>query len=166
METRLMKMHHVSPVLLVCLLMGIVPAWAEPAAAPQKMSAPVVYKDLMLIISTKEGVAVVVFGEEVENGVTYRYRFLPSEAGKEVQRGEGKVFEKHDTVVEALPNGKFSEHTEYGGGELFITAGSNKLLWSLGGRGHGWVYYQPEEMRLQMGHAREFENVDLKRFAR
>ena len=56
-----MKTHHVSSALLLCLLMGILPAKGEPAALP-RLSAPVVYKDLMLIISTKDGIAAVAFG--------------------------------------------------------------------------------------------------------
>src|SRR5438045_3768355 len=60
------------------------------------ISAPVLYKDLMLIIATKEGIAAVVFGDEVEKGVNYRFRFLPADSDKE-QAGEGKVFEKWES---------------------------------------------------------------------
>jgi hypothetical protein len=46
------------------------------------------------------------------------------------------------------------------GGKLTITAGSIRIGWSANDNGHGWVYYQPEKMRLQIASAARFEDKD------
>src|SRR5262245_30645620 len=76
-----------------------VTAQEEPIEAVQQreLSAPVVYKNLMLIIQTKDGVAAVDFLDAIERGVTYRFRFLPDRGSMEV-RGEGRVFERYKLV--------------------------------------------------------------------
>jgi hypothetical protein len=129
----------------------------------EKISAPVVYEDLMLVLSTSQGVAAVAFGKEVEEGVTYRYRFLPAGTGAE-ETGQGKVVEKYRRVPAEAPDGRVVTGVVDEGGKLFIAAGSIRLEWSYSGKGRGWVYYQPEQIRVQIAHARQFEKVDLKRF--
>jgi hypothetical protein len=134
-----------------------------PTATPAKVSAPVVYEDLMLVVSTKDGVAAVVFGKEIEEGVTYRYRLLLK--GAETDRsGEGKVFEKYERVPAEGPQGQVVTGAVDRGSRLFITAGPVKLEWSYSRKGRGWVYYQPEQVRVQIANASEFEKIDLKRF--
>jgi hypothetical protein len=138
---------------------------APPAAAPAKISAPVVYEDLMLIVSTSDGVAAIAFGKEIEQGVTYRYRLLLKGAEKE-RSGEGKVFEKYERVPTQGPHGEVVAGLVDRGSELFLTAGPVKLEWSYSAKRRGWVYYQPEQVLVQIAKAGDFEKIDLQRFAR
>ncbi|MEX1232405.1 MAG: hypothetical protein WEB58_19320 [Planctomycetaceae bacterium] len=128
------------------------------------VSAPVTYKNIMLIAVTPEGVAAVVFDETVGRGVKYRFRCLQNGWTDEIV-GEGTVFEKYT-------DGK------YAGGKLTITAGPIRIGWSAGGDAGGWVYYEPEKLRLQIASGDRFEDenkelgdrvvrhekLDLKRF--
>lgn len=153
-----MRMLNVVPAFfLVLILAGVV--LADP---PERVSAPVTYKDTMLVAVTKDGVAAIVFGDPVELGRKYRFRFLPADGGKEIT-GEGSVWE---TYVDG----------KYDGGNLDIKAGPVSFEWSQGGDDRGWVYYQPETLRLQIANAdrfednergvdsRKIEKLDLKRF--
>lgn len=130
------------------------------------ISAPVTYKDLMLIATTPDGVAAIVFGDRVENGTNYRFRYLKRDAIEEVD-GEGVVFEKYT-------DGK------YDGGTLTIKAGAIRIGWSRGDDKCGWIYYEPEKMRVSIASAVRFgdhdkavrpsnshvEKLDLKRFVK
>jgi hypothetical protein len=140
----------------------------RPASQPpalDKIAAPVVYEELMLILSTKEGNAAIAFGKDIEEGVTYRYRFLRKGADKE-STGKGKVFEKYERVPKKGPHGEIMTTVIDRGSELFITAGSIKLEWSYSCKGRGWVYYYPEQVRVQIADAKSFEKIDLKRFGK
>lgn len=135
----------------------------------EQVSAPVIYEDLMLIISDADGVAAVVFtdrfDENLKAGVNFRYRY-------ESNDGETKL-EGMDTVYETR-----NENGGYTGGKLFITAGPIKFEWSYGGKDRGWVYYKPEVLRVHMANSQNFEEsthphgpdsfvhpkLDLKRF--
>lgn len=150
------KLIVVVPSFLALVFAGVV--LADP---PERLSAPVTYKDTMLIAVTKDGVAAIVFGDPVEMGRKYRFRFLPIDGGKEIS-GEGSVWE---TYVDG----------KYDGGNLDIKAGPITFEWSRGGDDRGWVYYQPEDLRLQIANADRFEEhegldskkiekLDLKRF--
>lgn len=110
------------------------------------ISAPIVYKDLMLIAVTTDGVAAIAFGEEIEHGAKYRYRCLRKGWANEVI-GEGSVFEKYTDG-------------QYDGGNLWIEAGAVRIGWSTRDAGHGWVYYEPEKMRLQIANAKRFETYE------
>jgi hypothetical protein len=147
-------------------LVGISPAREKTASAlPEKLSAPVVYEDLMLILSTRDGVAAVVFVEDIVEGVAYRYRFLAKGTEKE-QTGEGKVFEKYERAPTRGPHGRVVTGALDKGSQLFITAGPTKLEWSYSSKGRGWVYFRPEEIRVQIANAKQFATCDLKRFAK
>jgi hypothetical protein len=151
---------------LIVSLAGTSPAEGAPApAAPAKVSAPVVYEDLMLIVAAKEGVAAVVFVKDLPNGAAYRYRFLPKDGGKE-QTGEGKVLEKYERVPTKGPQGRVVTGAVDKGSRLVIEAGLIKLEWSYSAKGRGWVYYRPEEVRVQIGNARDLATCDLRRFAK
>jgi hypothetical protein len=76
-------------------------------------------------------------------GTKYRYWYLKHGTDEEVT-GEGSVFEKYT-------DGK------YEGGTLKIVAGDVSLEWSRGGDESGWIYYQPEKMRVQIASAARFE---------
>jgi len=114
------------------------------------ISAPVTYKDTMLVAVTSDGVAVIVFAEPIEDdehtkgGIKYRFRFLQKGSEKEIV-GEGSVFEKY-------------KEGNYDGGQLTIKAGAIRIGWSAGGDVRGWVYYKPESMRLQIASADRFED--------
>ena len=149
--------------LMMVLLSGVSFAGDKPVPAPGAkgtISAPVAYEDLMLVLSTKDGIAAVAFGKEVEKGVTYRYRFVPQGKEKE-ESGEGKVFEKYKLVPTKDPD-KMEVVDE--GSQLFLKAGPIKVEWSYSMAGRGWIYYTPEVVRVQIANAKEFEKVDLKRF--
>ena len=147
------------------LLLAALPAVRGFAAdTPEKISAPVVYQNLMLILTTNDGVAAVAFGKEIDEGVTYRYRFLPKGAEKE-ESGEGKVFEKYRRVpTKDGPQGQVVTGLEDLGSKLVLAAGPIKLEWSYSAPGRGWIYYQPEQIRVQIANAKEFDKADLKRF--
>jgi len=126
------------------------------------ISAPVTYKDLMLVAVSPEGVAAIVFGDLIEHGRKYRFRYLPKGEDNEIT-GEGEVFERR-------------KGNRYDGGKLTIRAGDIKIGWSLGGDESGWIYYEPEKLRVQIASAdrfedsrgiidnRKFDKIDLKRF--
>lgn len=136
----------------------------EARKSREPISAPVFYKDTMVVAVSEKGVAAIVFEQPHENGVKYRYRFLAKGAKEEVTGG-GRVYELYT-------DGK------YDGGELTIKAGEVDVVWSVGGLDRGWLYYEPETLRLQIANANRFDNtyqdeekqvidrpqVDLKRF--
>ncbi|MES2792310.1 MAG: hypothetical protein V4719_22020 [Planctomycetota bacterium] len=117
----------------------------------------------MLIATTSDGVAAIVFGERVEKGTKYQFRYLKSGAVEELV-GEGLVFEKYT-------DGK------YDGGTLTIKAGAIQIGWSRGDDKCGWIYYEPEKIRINIASADRFADsreaqppgsrvakLDLKRF--
>jgi hypothetical protein len=107
------------------------------------IAAPLYYKNVMLVAVNSEGVAAFVFGDRIENGTKYRYRYLKHGTDEEVS-GEGSVFEKET-------NGKSD------GGTLKLVAGDLSLKWSRGDTESGWIYYEPEKMRVQIADADRFE---------
>ncbi len=126
----------------LCVGHGLISA-AETGRKNGDISAPLSYKDLMLVVTTGDGAAAVVFTEEAERGVGYRFRYQ-SRDGKIQTPGAGQVFERYKDGV-------------YDGGELFITAGPIKIGWSHCDPGKGWVYYNPEKARVHIAHADTFE---------
>lgn len=130
-----------------------------PIHAP--IAAPVTYEDVMLVIVSKQGVAAVRFGEEIKDGVKYKFRFLPT-AGKE-QQGDGAVFEKYEHV----PGKEAGEFTVVDKGSVLeIVAGPERLIWSLGDEGKGWIYYFPESHSVTIAQPDDFETLKLERFRR
>ena len=123
-------------------------------------STPIVYKNLMLVLSNKDGVAAIVFTDEIEYGVKYRYRYLPKH-GKE-ESGEGEVFEKY----KRFPGNKPGEYRVVNdGGKLSLKAGPLHVMWSFAAAGKGYIYhYHPQFVRVQTANARDFEKIDLSRF--
>jgi hypothetical protein len=126
------------------------------------MSAPVVYDGAVLVVATDAGVAVFAFTDRVHLGTGYMFRFRPADGGKE-QTGSGKVFERYKAVQRGGPN---DVDYVYDGGELWLTAGPVKMQWSRGGPKSGWVYFDPEKMKVQAVEGERLEALDLKRFAR
>ena len=56
----------------------------------------------------------------------------------------------------------FEKYTDgqYDGGSLWIEAGTIRIGWSTRDAGQGWVYYEPEKMRLQIANADRFETSE------
>jgi hypothetical protein len=105
--------------------------------------APVYYKDTMLILTTKKGVAAVAFDNPINladrEGIAYRYRFRSKDGHEET--GKGEVYEGiggPDDDAESLPF------------QVVIRAGNNQILWSRSNATKGYVYYSPEKMRVQI----------------
>jgi hypothetical protein len=129
-----------------------------------RVSVPVHYSDQAVVISTKDGVALVCFTDGIPEGRKYVYRFLSKEEPAEEQRGEGAVFEKYDRKPAQPPDGGV-ELTD-AGGQLRVVAGKIALLWSLGGESKGWLYFVPEDQRVQFVKAGDFEKIKLARFVK
>lgn len=148
---------------MAAVLSSAVAIGADTAKRAGDISAPVVYKDLMLVMTNGEGTAAVIFTDHSERGIKYKFRY-ESKDGKS-KSGEGAVFEKYE-------NGR------YAGGDLFVEAGPIRLGWSNSTPERGWIYYNPEKLKVQIAHAKffedrievrfgerhEFKKLDLKRF--
>jgi hypothetical protein len=138
------------------------PARAEDRKKGDK-AIPVVYDGHLLVVATADGVAAFAFAERVDKGTTYRFRFRPADGGKE-QTGEGKVFERYKAVQGA--GGPNDVSYFYDGGELWLTAGPVKILWSRGDEKSGWLYFHPDKVRVQAVEGTDLGALDLKRFAK
>ena len=158
------------PVALAAVLLGSAAVGQPPVGVgppkgsePGRLSAPVVYKDLMLVFASGDGVAAVVFTDKLEKGVAYKFRY-ESKDGKN-EAGAGKLFE---TFGDPPPPGKEPVRRPVldGGGERWFKAGPFKVEWSRGSEGQGWIYYAPEQVRVHIAHAKDFDKLDLKRFAK
>lgn len=139
-----------------------------PGAAPPRLSAPVTYRDLMLVLVNKDGAAAVVFSDPDEKGTAVSYSFRYESAdGQTTKAGKGKLFERRLPVGGYDPDG------------LSLNAGAITLEWSMGGPERGWIYYLPEALAVHIANARDFEDrfelipggqkqeykkLDLKRF--
>jgi len=124
--------------------------------------APIVYKDLMLIISDSDSVTAIIFDEDVDTetdkGVRYKYRCLHIKDGK-VDRGSGIVAERRKykkTDNEALDIDS----------NLTIRAGKSDITWGYQAAGRGWIYYYPEKLSVHLAHRRDFAEIRLERFKR
>jgi hypothetical protein len=135
------------------------------------VGAPVAYRDLMLVIVTKDGAAAVIFDGTNARGdhVDYSFRYESAD-GKKKLSGTGKLFERRQG-----PNGDFDPDG------LYVVAGPAKIKWSMGGPDRGWIYYAPEVVTVHLAHADNFkgrvhnagtafqakvEELDLRRFMR
>jgi len=124
----------------------------------------------MLIVTSRDAVAAFVFGDEIkgafakktEQGVKYKYRYVEVANGK-VLGGSGVVVEKYEEKKTDDPN-RF-ELVDWGS-VTQLKAGKLQIDWAFQSNGRGWVYYIPEDIVIQIGHSRDFERIDLKRFSR
>ena len=119
------------------------------------ISAPVHYEDTILIVTTKQGVAAIQFTEPIDSegrtGMEYRYRFR--EEGKEELTGKGDVFTRARGMLpeERLAKGLDPESDEPQlPNKTLIRAGKIELVWSGGVPGKCYVYYAPENTRVQI----------------
>lgn len=157
-------------VLLMLLVFFSISTGAEEPKKPPRVAAPIWYEDLMLILSDREGVAAIVFKNDFVSGNTkspndgavYRFRYLRN-GSKSEKKGEGMVREKYKLKPVGKPEGKMFEKVE-DESRLFIEAGSIKIEWSHCTKGRGWIYYFPEQVSVEIGVAKEFSDIDLKRF--
>jgi hypothetical protein len=143
---------------------GVSRAGGESKSTPPSVdgvSAPIAYEGLMLVLTHEKGVAAIVFGAEIKDGVKYRYRYLPTDHKE--KSGTGEVFEKY----KRLPGNKSNE-TEVvdDGSQLYFKAGPAIVEWSYVAKGKGFIYYRPEFVRVQIASARDFNKLDLRRFTK
>lgn len=148
----------------IALLLGAAGVSAAPPGEQLRgqIAAPVVYDGAVLVVATDAGVAAFAFTERVHLGTGYTFRFRPA-GGEKEETGIGKVFERYKAVQRGGPN---DVNYVYDGGEPWLTAGPVKLEWSRGGPKSGWVYFDPEKMKVQGVEGERLEALDLKRFAR
>ena len=146
----------------------LLPLFASPQGTELKLpivAAPIVYKDLMLVIVDRDTVAAVVFDEEIdsdtEKGVRYRYRGIARD-GK-MYRGAGAVAERIRYMK--TDNPRIVEGVDIGS-VLMIKAGAIGLKWGFQGVGRGWIYYLPEQMSVYLAHRDDFAELNLSRFRR
>lgn len=162
----MVRKYLIALVLLAFATCSGILAVEHPASAPARVkvpvSVPVHYADQAVVISTARGVAAVRFTGVIPEGRKYVYRFRPAGAGDE-EKGEGKVFEKYDRKP-LNPPGEGVEVIDKGG-QLEVIAGKVKLTWSLGSAESGWLYYVPENERVQLVKADAFDKLELSRFA-
>ena len=137
-----------------------------PPAKGDLVTVPVHYSDQAVVVSTKHGVAMFRFDGAAQQGEgqRYVYRFLPAGEQKEV-RGEGSVFEKYERKPAQPPQRGF-EVTDAGGRLELVAAQTVALKWSLGSETGGWLYFVPEDERVQLVSADDFEKLKLSRFAK
>jgi hypothetical protein len=108
-------------------------------------------------------VAAFAFTDRVHPGTGYKFRFRPTDGGKE-QAGEGKVCERYKAAQG--PGGPNDVTYVYDGGDLYLTAGPVKVLWSRGDEKSGWVYFHPAKVQVQAVGGADLGTLDLKRFAK
>ena len=151
-----------SLVVVVPVLIAAVGCWkigAKPRQVDPRVSASVVYKRQMLVLSNKDGAAAIAFDKEIEYGVKYRYRYLTKDGGE--GSGKDKVFEKY----KELPGGRPGEvNVVDDGGKLILRTGPLHVEWSFAEAGKGYVAYYPDRVRVQIADAADFEKIDLARF--
>lgn len=139
---------------------------SEPNVRPP-IAAPVHYDDTVVILADDRGVGCVTFHNSpaTESGLSatlnvvgYRYRYR-SHDGTETT-GRGYLYEKYSKVVDGDKSVVMNE-----GGKLKMVVGHFQVVWSEGGSKQGWLYYVPKELTLQFAGARNYEKLDLSRFA-
>jgi hypothetical protein len=141
-------------------------ALAVPAAQGREKgdkAIPVEYDGKILVVATADGVAAFAFAERIHLGTGYKFRFRPADGGKE-EAGAGKIFERYKAVQG--PGGPNDVKYFYDGGELWLTAGPVKVLWSRGDEKSGWVYYHPDKVKVQAVEGTDLRAIDLTKFAR
>ena len=73
--------------------------------------------------------------------------------------GTGLLFEKYK------PDGERKFLVVNDDGQLRISAGHFQVEWSEGDADMGWFYYNPEDIRVQLANAKQFETIKLERFS-
>jgi hypothetical protein len=133
-----------------------------------KISARVYYEDQMLIICAEKDVIAVVFSPKA-NKIEYRYRARAAGSTKE-SRGAGVLFVKRKEVpppknldLKAI-DPKKKRFFEDDGSKLYIEMGKHEMYWSPANSESGWIYYEPEKVRVHLAGLHDFEVIDLGRF--
>ncbi|HEX3147387.1 MAG TPA: hypothetical protein VHR66_04845 [Gemmataceae bacterium] len=129
---------------------------------PARQTSAAVQYNTVLIIATADGVAAYSFTDRVDKGTEYKFRFRPSDGGKE-QTGAGKVFERYKAIQGANAN---DVTYVYDGGDLDLKAGPIEIRWSRGGVDSGWIYFDPDKVQTHTAKAALFDTLDLKQFAK
>jgi hypothetical protein len=145
-----------------------IPRGPGPDPAPD-VSAPVAYRDLMLVLVSKDGAAAIIFDDVAADGNAIEYSFRYESAdGKKKLSGTGKLFER-----------RLGGAGGYDPAGVSIAAGPVAVKWSRGGTDRGWIYYAPEVVTVHLANADNFkgrvhkqgpgleskvEELDLRRF--
>jgi len=137
------------------------PGWHPPIAAP------IHYETTAVILADKDGVACVTFRcppaeksdvSATSDVVEYQYRYR-AKHGAETS-GHGVLYENRINVVDGEESGTVDV-----GAHLKLVAGHFQLEWSQGDTKQGWLYYAPENLRLQFTAVNNFGKLTLRRFA-
>ncbi len=150
-------------------------AAARAAGTPQTrsapLSAPVVYDELALVLVDARGAAIVDFDAPYTTvddgmercGVRVRWRYLA--------RGQSKATEGSDDAFERrwVSGNSINTKSDLAPGQVdssaaWLDAGPLRLQWSNRGNGSGWIYWRPEELRVELANEGDFETLDLARF--
>jgi hypothetical protein len=108
-----------------------------------------------LLLTNKEGAALIQFTGERLSAAEYRWRFKPAGSGPEAS-GFGQVFEAYSEKRVGPAQVKVTDV----GSRLAVTAGPFILEWSTGGTSGHYLYIDPEDFtaRIVTG---EFESFPL-----
>src|SRR5262245_7348537 len=118
---------------LVCIDVAGQNAQRDERPTLDRVAAPIVYEDLVLILASKEQVAAIIFKKEINRGVHFEYR-LWDKKSKAEQKGTGVVFEKYKPTEDPKT---FVDD----GSQLFIKAQTLTVEWSYSMKGRGYIYY-------------------------
>lgn len=122
----------------LCVASGgdAVTLYAKPPIPDKAVSAPIRYDKLMLVLTSRDGAAAVIFTARTPNSARFQWRY-ESRDGKKKTTGEGKVTSA-TRVIKAGPI------------QLFWSS-ANSVDWA-------WIYYRPEEMRVNLSHSDYFQD--------
>jgi hypothetical protein len=134
---------------------------ARPVPELGSASASWVYRESLLILVSKQGVAAVASTESTDDGIVYSFRFESGD-GSTKETGSGKAFERVKETT--LKDGTTEVVND--GGKLFIQAGALRVGWSLGSRSEGWVYYTPGTTDAEFVPLEPLDKIDLRPFVR
>jgi hypothetical protein len=155
----LMILPILVPVLLVSLLMAPAREGKRPLdqGAPRQendIAAPVVYESNLLVFTTEKGVTAVRFyepiSEENKSGIHYEFRY-ESRDGKLNNEGKGELYESRDEAGTLV-------------GRLRLQVEGLSIGWSTSGTQRGWIYYEPEKVKVQLADPAEFHGKEERRF--
>ena len=109
--------------------------------------------DVVRIETSRHGTRVVQFTRLGSETASYRWRYRPSSTQK-VSIGIGQVIESYDR--KEMPDGSYrvSPRTDH---DTKVRAGEINFEWSAGGQARGWLYYNPDRVRVSLLPSEAFE---------
>lgn len=120
--------------------------------------------DEMLFLSSGRGKALIdfiKFGDQ-DGESTYRWRFKPSTDEAETS-GTGKVYEKYEKILTNSESWILIDMIVRDiGSELIVHAGGFQVEWSYASKDFGWLYYDPNEITVEILPDADFKTYTLK----